>query len=403
MYHCIFIDMAKTRIFLLLFAFTLYSSSCSSDDPVKITPTILLSDQEIMEGNAGAVTLSYPVKLKEAVDTDILVSYATDDGSAFQNLDYVKKSGNLTIPAGSVEATLSIEIKPDQIKEGNEVFRLKFNANPGVTMQKSTATITIVNDDSDLPYTTEDYSTPAAYQGWTLSWADEFDAASINGAWWTHEIGGGGWGNNELEYYTNSPENSCIEDGNLIIEARNDTWDGQHQYTSARMISKGKKSFGSSRTDIRARLPYGQGIWPALWMLGNSIDTKSWPACGEIDIMELIGNLPSTSHATVHWGADGANHKYKGNSYVLGEGIFHDRYHVFSVVRELNQMWFFVDDILIYQFSSKDLESQPNPFNDDYFFIFNVAIGGNWPGNPDETTVFPQQMAVDYIRVFEKN
>ncbi|MDZ7604449.1 MAG: family 16 glycosylhydrolase [Cyclobacteriaceae bacterium] len=307
-------------IILLLFTVTFIMSSCASDDPVKVTPTVQLSDKEIMEGDAGGVTLNFSVKLQEAVDTDVLVSYDTDDGSAFQNLDYVKKSGSLTIPAGSVEATLSIEIKSDQIKEGNEVFRLKFDVDPGVTMQKSTATITIINDDSDLPYTTEDYTTPAAYEGWTKTWADEFEAASINSTWWTHEIGGGGWGNNELEYYTASPENSRVDDGSLIIEARNDTWDGQHQYTSARMITKGKKSFGSSRTDIRARLPYGQGIWPALWMLGNSIDTKSWPACGEIDIMELIGKQPATSHATVHWGSDFANHKYIGNSYILGDG-----------------------------------------------------------------------------------
>lgn len=395
--------MTKTRIILSSIAFTVFINSCASDDdPAEITPKIQLSDQEIMEGDDGTVTLNFVVELQEAVDTDVLVSYATDDGSAFQNLDYVMKSGSLTLPAGSMEATLSIEIMPDQIKEGNEVFRLKFEVDPGVTLQKSTVTITIVNDDSDLPYTTEDYSTPANYQGWTQSWADEFEAVTINGIWWTHEIGGGGWGNNELEYYTNGSENSRIEDGNLIIEARNDTWDGQHQYTSARMITKGKKSFGSSRTDIRARLPYGQGIWPALWMLGNSIDTKSWPACGEIDIMELIGKQPATSHATVHWGSDFANHKYTGNSYNLSDEIFHDRYHVFSIVRELNQIWFYVDDILIYQFSSKDLQGQPNPFNDDYFFIFNVAIGGNWPGNPDGTTVFPQRMEVDYIRVFEK-
>lgn len=168
------------------------------------------------------------------------------------------------------------------------------------------------------------------------------------------------------------------------------------------MITKDKKSFDFGRTDIRAKLPFGQGIWPALWMLGNTIDQKGWPACGEIDILELIGNLPSTSHATVHFGVDFPNHKYVGNSYHVSDEMFNDRFHVFSVVREYNQMWFYVDDILIFEFSSKDTQGQPYPFNEQFFYIFNVAIGGNWPGDPDETTVFPQQMLVDYIRVFEK-
>ena len=390
----------KFLIFSLALLFMM--SGCSSEEVTKKTPAVIISDESVMEGDAGTTSLNFLVKLQEVVDTDVLVNYTTDDGSAFQNLDYTKKSGSITIPAGSLEATITLEIKTDLIKEGNEVFRLRFDVDAGIKLSKSSATITIANDDSELPYSLDDYSTPASYTGWTQTWADEFDGTSINASWWTHEIGGGGWGNKELEYYTSRSENSRVESGNLIIEARNDNWDG-HEYTSARMITKGKKTFGTSRTDIRARLPYGQGIWPALWMLGNNIDTKSWPACGEIDIMELIGKEPSTTHATVHWGSDFANHKYTGNAYMLSDEKFNDRYHVFSVVRELNQMWFFVDDILIYEFSSKDLQGQPNPFNEDYFFIFNVAVGGNWPGNPDGTTIFPQKMEVDYIRVFEKN
>ena len=156
------------------------------------------------------------------------------------------------------------------------------------------------------------------------------------------------------------------------------------------------------RVDIRAKLPTGQGIWPALWMLGANLDTKGWPACGETDIMELIGKEPATSHATVHFGSDFGNHKYTGKAYTLSGEIFNDRFHVFSLVWEHNQLWFYVDDILFYDFTSQDTQGQPYPFNEPSFFIFNVAIGGQWPGNPDATTVFPQMMVVDYIRVFEK-
>ncbi len=361
----------------------------------------MLADVQLSEGNVASSLATVLVGLKEAVTEDVLLIYETSDGSAFQKLDFKKTAGTVTIPAGSTQANITIDVYGDEIKEGNEVFRVLFDTDMDLELSKTSILVTISNDDSNLPYGAEDYSTPAAYEGWSSVWADEFDGPSINSSWWTHEIGGGGWGNNELEYYTARPENSRIEDSKLIIEARNDDWEG-HEYTSARMVTKGKKSVGFSRTDIRARLPYGQGIWPALWMLGSNIDAKGWPACGEIDIMELIGKQPSASHATVHWGSDVANHKYTGNSYNLTDELFHDRFHVFSVVRELNQMWFYVDDILIYEFSSKDLQGQPNPFNEAHFFIFNVAIGGNWPGNPDATTVFPQQMVVDYIRVFEK-
>ncbi len=382
-----------------------FMSACSASEDIKeIIPSVSIQDVEKIEGDDGTILINFSISLKEVYDKDIILSYTTDDGSAFQNLDYKKATGQLTIPAGTLEASIPIEIISDDIIEGSEVFHLVFNSDMELEMNKNSASILIINDDSKLPYDSEDYETPTSYQGWKLSWADEFDGPEINTDWWTHEIGKGdnGWGNNELEYYTDAPENSKIENGNLVIIARDDSWNGK-KYTSARVITKDIKTFGYSRTDIRAKLPKGQGIWPALWMLGNNIDEKGWPACGEIDIMELIGNLPSTSHATVHFGSDFTNnYKYIGKSYKLSNEIFNDRFHVFSLVREFNQMWFYVDDILIFNFSSEDLQGQPNPFNEQFFFIFNVAIGGNWPGNPDETTIFPQQLLVDYIRVFEK-
>lgn len=389
---------------LFLLTIILLGGCGSSNEPEPVIPKISVENVNMLEGDQGPVVIDFKVKIDKAVENDITIKYATDDASAFQGMDYKNATGQVSIPAGSVEATIPIEIIPDLIKEGNEVFRLLFDSDMDVEFNTQTTYITIGNDDSALPYDSEDYSTPDSYQGWVLAWADEFDGSEINTDWWTHEIGNGdnGWGNNELQYYTDAPENSRIEDGKLVIEARNDSWNGK-QYTSARMITKDKKEYKFSRTDIRARVPYGQGIWPALWQLGHNIDDKGWPACGELDIMELVGHQPSTSHATVHWGADFTQHKYTGKGYSINGEIFYDRFHVFSLVREFNQVYFYVDDILIFEFSSKDLQGQPNPFNEDYFYIFNVAIGGNWPGNPDETTVFPQFMEVDYIRVFEKN
>jgi beta-glucanase (GH16 family) len=392
----------RLRLFVLLSI--LYSLSCSSsEEPAPDTPQVEVGDISKTEGDDGITVVDFNIGLAKAVAEDVILKYATDDASAFQGLDYKKASGQITIPAGSAEASISLEIVADLIKEGNEQFKLLLSSDMDVEFNKGTVLVTIGNDDTQLPYDTEDYETPASYAGWSLAWADEFDGTEINTEWWTHEIGNGdnGWGNNELEYYTDATENSRIEDGKLVIEARDDSWNGQ-KYTSARMITRDKKSFASSRTDIRARLPFGQGIWPTLWMLGNNLGDKGWPACGEIDIMELVGHQPATSHATVHWGSSFDNHKYTGKGYNLSGEIFNDRFHVFTVVREFNRMWFYIDDVLFYEFSSKDLQGQPNPFNESFFFIFNVAIGGNWPGSPDETTVFPQFMKVDYIRVFEK-
>lgn len=395
--------MLNKALFLISSLFILCPGCDPKEEIEEIIPMIQIYDMEHHEGDEGILSLDYPITLEQAHTQDITLYYSTDDASAFQNLDYKKAEGQITIPAGSTEASITFEIISDVIKEANEIFRIRFEADQEVDFSVITPTIKIINDDVLLPYDTEDYSTPTSYAGWTAVWADEFNGPEINLEWWKHEIGNGdnGWGNNELEFYTDAPENSRIENGNLVIEARNDSWNSR-QYTSARMITKDKKTFGFGRTDIRAKLPYGQGIWPALWMLGINIDQKGWPACGEIDIMELIGNFPSTSQATVHFGSDMSNYKYIGDSYKIFDEIFNDRFHVFSIVREMNQMWFYVDDILIFEFASKDTQGQPYPFNEQFFFIFNVAIGGNWPGNPDASTTFPQYMEVDYIRVFEK-
>lgn len=359
---------------------------------------------QIIEGDNGINRIDFSVELEEMVGADVTIDYKTHDASAFQDLDFVKQSGQITIPSGSTQGIIQLEIVADLIKEGNEEFKLLFEAESNVEFNTQAVLIRIQNDDSQLPYDEEDYTTPTSYQGWDKVWADEFTAGEINSEWWTHEIGNGegGWGNNELQYYTDGSQNSRIRDGKLVIEARDDSWNGQ-KYTSARMITKNKQTFGFSRVDIRAKVPYGQGIWPALWMLGESFDDKGWPACGEIDIMELVGHQPSTSHATVHWGSSFPSHKYIGSSYQLTGEKFNDRFHVFTVVREFNVMYFYVDDILIYEYTSADSQGQPYPFNDQFFFLFNVAIGGKWPGNPDETTPFPQRMEVDYVRVFKKS
>jgi beta-glucanase (GH16 family) len=235
----------------------------------------------------------------------------------------------------------------------------------------------------------------------TLVWSDEFLGKTLDNGSWTCETGGSGWGNNELEYYTNSLNNSFLTGGYLVIEARKETM-GSNNYTSARIISKDKKTFTYGRIDIRAKLPKGQGIWPALWMLGNNISQQGfgWPACGEIDIMELLGHEPSKVYGTVHWGISGQGSTHIGGNTTLATGDFSGSFHVFSLQWNTSKLTFLVDDVAFFTANKTDVGAN-YPFDKPFFFIMNVAVGGNWPGNPNTSTTFPQRMLVDYVRVFQ--
>jgi beta-glucanase (GH16 family) len=247
----------------------------------------------------------------------------------------------------------------------------------------------------------------------TLVWNDEFNGPAGSGIdknRWTTETGGGGWGNQELEYYTDSTKNASLDGtGNLVIKAIKETlpqryrcWYGQCQYTSARLITKNKFSQAYGRFEARLKIPYGQGLWPAFWMLGSNIDTVSWPNCGEIDIMENIGKEPSIVHGTIHGpGYSGANGI--GAAYTLNGGQrFADGFHVFAVEWQPNVIRWYVDGNLYETRTPSDLPAGTNwVYDHPFFVIINVAVGGGWPGNPDATTVFPQTMLVDYVRVYQ--
>lgn len=246
------------------------------------------------------------------------------------------------------------------------------------------------------------YVSPLSYAGYDLAWNDEFEGNQVKSQNWSFETGTGcpncGWGNNELQYYRR--ENTTVGEGVLTIAARQESYQGS-QYTSSRLISRGLYAVQYGRIDIRALLPEGQGIWPALWMLGNTIGSVGWPECGEIDIMEMIGgrNRENTVHGTIHWGQDG-NHASTGGSTSLSAGTFADEYHVFSIEWNESSITWFLNNQEYHTVSITPTGMRE--FHQQFFFIMNVAVGGNWPGNPDATTVFPQKMKVDYVRVFQK-
>lgn len=234
---------------------------------------------------------------------------------------------------------------------------------------------------------------------------DEFDVdGAPDSSLWNYNIGtrGDGWGNNELQYYTDRPENIIVQNGYLIITAKQENFEGS-SYTSARILTKDKFEQRYGRFEARIRAPYGQGIWPAFWMLGANSDEVIWPECGEIDIMEIRGQEPSILFGSVH-----------GPGYSAGEAItkrydlendrFDTGFHIFGIEWAPDYVNYYVDDVLYNQITPEDL---PNPdnwvFNQPFYLILNVAVGGSFVGSPNEETVFPQTMLVDYVRAYKYN
>jgi beta-glucanase (GH16 family) len=242
----------------------------------------------------------------------------------------------------------------------------------------------------------------------TLVWSDEFNGTSVDTSNWTFETGIGmnGWGNQELEYYRS--QNATVSGGLLLIQAKKENYRGSN-YTSARMKTQGKREFQYGRFEARVRLPYGQGIWPAFWTLGYDIDTVSWPASGEIDILEMVGGgsggdsselRDDSIVSSVHYKQVDGSHMNKGNVDTLSTGIFADGFHTVSMVWDANYIYFFLDGV---QYGAQEITSADryDEFHKKHFILLNLAVGGVWPGYPDQYTVFPQNYYIDYVRVYQ--
>lgn len=231
-------------------------------------------------------------------------------------------------------------------------------------------------------------------------WHDEFD--SIDTTQWSFETGASGWGNNEWQYYTNRSENAFVQDGILHIRASKEDYEGA-KYTSARMITKGKFSFTYGTIEARIALPTGNGIWPAFWMLGENIDAVSWPACGEIDIIEAV-NDENVVYGTNHWQYEGGHAQY-GNStkdyYGTSKVLDITQFHNYKMVWNEKLIAMYVDDFKYQEIAIENAKDGLEAFHKPQFFILNVAVAGNWPGFDVDDAQFPNEMLVDYIRVLK--
>jgi len=360
-------------------------------------PQLTAYSIEIDEGDTVKV-INYEVFLSAAATKTITLDYATNSVNADAGDDFESTLGTLEIPKGATMASIPITIYGDEVPEDTESFWVSFSNPVNVTIPEPFASITLLNDDGAPPIEDIGYTTPNSYPGKTLVWEEDFSGIDLNLADWNYETGASGWGNNESQYYRGGNRNAELDQGFLRITAKEETHLGA-PYTSARITTQGKQSFKYGRIDIRAKVPYGPGIWPALWMLGDNFSTDGWPSCGEIDVMELIGGdgyNDRTIYGTGHWSNNG-NHAEHSSNNSLTTGKYNDEFHVFSIVWDSGSIKWYRDDI---QFHSLNI-SNLGAFKKKFFFILNIAVEGNWPGPVGPSTTFPQYMLVDYIRVFQ--
>jgi beta-glucanase (GH16 family) len=260
-----------------------------------------------------------------------------------------------------------------------------------------------------------DSSRAAAKKGagpdWRLVWSDEFDGTEIDRSKWEFEVNAWGGGNEELQYYTDRPENAYVAGGSLHLVALKETFtgpEGTRHYTSARLRTKHRGDWLYGRIEVRARLPKGQGLWPAIWMLPTDEVYGGWAASGEIDIMELVGHKPAEVLGTLHYGAGWPHNVHSGETYTppemaAGGPTFADGFHDFAIEWDRGEIRWYVDGVHTQTqrvWHTKGVPF-PAPFDQRFHLLLNVAVGGKLPGNPDDTSVFPQAMSVDHVRVYQ--
>jgi len=371
--------------------------TCFSGCETPALAQLSATDLEIDEGSDSYI-LNFKVYLNQEATKELTFDFTTIEVNATEGEDFLATSGTVIIAKGETEAVIPITIIGDLDPEDTETFWLSYSNPINLAIPQPFNQITLINDDGAQPVDDAGYTTPNSYTGYTLAWSDEFDGTQLNTSDWNYETGGSGWGNQESQYYRSGTKNAEVAQGYLRITAKEETYLGA-PFTSARLTTQGKQSFKYGRIDIRAKLPYGSGLWPALWMLGDNISSVGWPACGELDIMELIGGdgyNDQTVHGTGHWRNNGQQASY-GSTSSLTSGKYADEFHVFSVVWNQNSIKWYRDNILFSTLNTSSISA----FQEQFFFILNIAVEGDWPGPVSQATVFPQYMLVDYIRVFQ--
>jgi beta-glucanase (GH16 family) len=334
-----------------------------------VAPTISLT------APANNTTLSAPASIA-------ITANASDSDGSVSKVEFYNGTQKL-----GEDLTAPYAYTWTSVAAGTYTITAKATDNAGATTTTAVSTVTVNAVNADC---------------YSLVWSDEFDQPTLNSSNWNVEVNNFGGYNNELQYYTNRPENVRIENGNLVIEARKETYLGR-EYTSGRLNSSNKKSWQYGKIEAKMKLPYGNGMWPAFWMMGNS---GNWPANGEIDIMELVGGNKCGSECgdnKTHgyaWWSDNGDKSAGTQAPILASGKYADDYHVFAVEWTATSIKWSIDGNVFYTLNTSS--AAMSEFQQPFYLLLNVAVGGDWPGSPDASTVFPQKMLVEYVRVYQK-
>ena len=351
-------------------AITAFLAACSSDNssvPEPTGPVEISSSSD--EGTAPADTAS----------SDSSTPFTESESSS---------SAEITSSSEYSSAALSSDARPASSSSAIDIFE---SSSSVASPESSYSSWTVANSSNSSPYLRN----------------DEFDGTAIDASKWTFETGATGWGNNEWQYYTARSENAYVQDGILHIRANKEHYESS-DYTSARMITKGKFSFTYGTVEARIALPIGKGIWPAFWLLGENIDDVSWPACGETDIIESV-NDENIVYGTNHWESEGSYAQYGNNTNdYYGTSLTLDitQFHTYKMVWNEKTIAMYADDFKFHEISiERDANGKSaggtDAFHKPFFFILNVAVAGNWPGFEVDDSQFPNEMLVDYIRVLK--
>jgi beta-glucanase (GH16 family) len=352
--------------------------------------------------------------------TQAVLAVPSEDSPSFENLEKLHKWENIFTSLSLDSSEYTLNIGETHATTVTAAFKNKIPVNVTYFSEYESSNVNVATVSAEgvvKPISTGTAVITASFFGktataqitvkdaWIMVWNDEFDGTAVDPDKWGFENNGGGFGNHELQYYR--PENATVEGGKLVIEARKEPYLGS-EYTSSKMWTRDRADWTYGKFEIRAKMPVGKGIWPAIWMMPTDGQVyEGWPTCGEIDIMEYLGHDPATVYGTLHYGSP---HDSTGASYTLPDGQkFNDDYHTFAIEWEPGEMRWYVDGQL---YSTKNgwYSKSPNegadytypaPFDRDFYMQLNLAVGGDWPGAPDGTTAFPQRMYVDYVRVYE--
>ncbi|WP_179281730.1 carbohydrate binding domain-containing protein [Paenibacillus sp. VTT E-133280] len=341
-----------------------------------------------ISGTIASLTVGSPTQL-------------TLENNAYVSALILTASAGGTVIQGSGSVT-SIDNKADGVTIG------------GSPVQKGNTGKTTLPVATSAPSNSGNVGPTPTNDPWTLVWGDEFNEGTIDPTKWTYDLGDGsqfnnpGWGNNEKQWYTSDEKNAKVQDGNLVITAHKEAVSGK-EYTSARLKTKGLFSKKYGKFEIRAKAPTGKGYWPAIWMLPENYEYGNWASSGELDIMEGWGSRPNTVAGTIHYGGEWPNNVYSGKEYVFPEGSTIEQFHTYSIEWEPGEIRWYVDGELFltkndwYSISNGQPANNayPAPFNQEFHLLLNLAVGGNFDGDPTPETVFPKSMQVDYVRVYE--